>query len=222
LGRRNCFQTGGIIRKKAGFIATFEYCSQKGDDMKHTLHNLFALILFMVLSCIQTVLAADPAPIRATISRVSVSTHKVKDSTVSCSGNMITMQPRIKSPLLMLVYLHETLAGKRFYTVGLIPYGASSAPMIHKYDEIAELSRKQTEVASDKFKKIHVVNGKIIGPKWGERKSDKIIAIHCEFWQNGQLITSFDSVSPNKLKRLFLPEDWYIQGKYPNKFIYGR
>ena len=45
------------------------------------------------------------------------------------------------------------------------------------------------------------------------------MAYRLEFWQNGALVTSYD-VEKSPLKRLGVPEDWYIKGKHPGKISY--
>lgn len=52
-------------------------------------------------------------------------------------------------------------------------------------------------------------------------KPPKVVCFRFEAWQNGSLAGSYDSMRPATLNAKGLPVDWFIKGKYPNKFKYG-
>jgi hypothetical protein len=41
-----------------------------------------------------------------------------------------------------------------------------------------------------------------------------------EFWQGGALLDFVDTTTPKMVKKMGIPADWYIRGKYPNKISY--
>lgn len=50
----------------------------------------------------------------------------------------------------------------------------------------------------------------------------KVVAFRLECWQNGALAGVYDSKGLTELKTRKIPFDWYIIGKYPDMFEYGK
>lgn len=48
----------------------------------------------------------------------------------------------------------------------------------------------------------------------------KIIAFRLECWQNGSLAGCYNSARPDTLNSKMIPVDWFVIGKYPDRFTY--
>ena len=49
----------------------------------------------------------------------------------------------------------------------------------------------------------------------------KIVAFRLECWQNGSLAGVYDSMRPDTLNSKGIPVDWFVIGRYPEKFLYA-
>lgn len=49
----------------------------------------------------------------------------------------------------------------------------------------------------------------------------KYLCFRAELWQDGHILAASESILNNDLKRLDLPPDWWVWGKYPEKMKYG-
>ena len=49
----------------------------------------------------------------------------------------------------------------------------------------------------------------------------KIVAFRLECWQNGSLAGVYDSMRPDTLNSKGIPVDWFVVGRYPEKFLYA-
>lgn len=129
--------------------------------------------------------------------------------------------PRIKRPVLSVSALFEIDGLWRSYDVVLTdqktPYGININP-----DQTpAGVSTWQPEVTLKDWK----------SPVFGDAKrglftgcgipssSAKLIAWRLELWQNGGLVATSES-DQRQLKKLGVPDDWHVKGKYAGKITY--
>lgn len=54
----------------------------------------------------------------------------------------------------------------------------------------------------------------------GKSGRPNILCFRFECWQNGKLVGIYDSKSPAQLKARNIPQDWFIWGKYSDRFKY--
>lgn len=53
------------------------------------------------------------------------------------------------------------------------------------------------------------------------KAAPKIIAYRFECWQNGTLAGVYDSMRSDTLESRGIPADWFVPGRYPEKFVYA-
>ena len=136
--------------------------------------------------------------------------------------NVKTSWERFKRPVLAVMALFEKDGAWRYYDTLLSEQKSSSGRALGIETTAQAISRSQMEVSADQW--VQIVYGE---PKGGflrgygiSPENVKLIAYRVEFWQNGALVASHDSVDSKTLRKLDLPEDWYLRGKYKNKIVY--
>ena len=129
--------------------------------------------------------------------------------------------PRFKRPILNVVGLFDIGGVWRYYDVIVTDQKTSGGGCLDQEHTIARVSQWQPEVGADSWSQ----------PVFGDSKSGffrgyhidvakaKLIAYRLEIWQNGALVTAYDS-DKAALKRAGVPEDWYVKGKYGGKISY--
>lgn len=136
--------------------------------------------------------------------------------------NIKTVRERFKRPVLTIYALVEKDGAWRYYD-GLVKEQrtfASSALGVETTP--AAISRSQLEVSADQWVQILYGDSKggffknyLISPE-----PMKLLAYRVEFWQGGALLDFVDTTTPKMVKKLGIPADWYIRGKYPGKISY--
>ena len=129
--------------------------------------------------------------------------------------------PRIKRPVLSVSALFETDGLWRSYDVVLTDQKTPHGINISAEQTPAGVSEWQPEVTLKDWK----------SPVFGDAKhglfkgcgisssSAKLIAWRLELWQNGGLVAVCES-DQKQLRKLGVPEDWHVKGKYAGKITY--
>ena len=169
----------------------------------------------------------NPAQVEGSFSMPKVSAVKGKDrgseltlrlqAKVKLKGNL----PRVKRPVLYVSALFEKNGLWKCYDVVLTGQKTSYGINMKPDHTPAAISTWQPEVTLQDWKQ--PVYG---DPKHGlfagcgiSSSSAKLIAWRMELWQNGGLV-AFEESDQKPLKKMGVPEDWYVKGKYAGKITY--
>lgn len=136
--------------------------------------------------------------------------------------NIKTSKERFKRPIMTVYALVEKDGAWRYYD-GLVKEQrtfASSAMGVETTP--AAISRAQLEVSADQW--VQILYGDTKGGFFKNYsiapETMKLLAYRVEFWQGGSLLDFVDTTTPKMVKKMGIPADWYIRGKYPNKISY--
>ena len=169
----------------------------------------------------------NPAQVEGSLVMPRLSTVKGKDRgselTLRLQGkvNLKGDLPRIKRPVLSVSALFEIDGLWRSYDVVLTDQKTSYGINISPEQTPAGVSQWQPEVTLKDWR----------SPVFGDSKrglfagcgisssSAKLIAWRLELWQNGGLV-AFGESDQKQLKKLGVPEDWHVKGKYAGKITY--
>lgn len=130
-------------------------------------------------------------------------------------------QPRFKRPSLNIVALFDIEGMWQYAGVLVLDQKTSHGVNLNREQTPQGISKHQPEVTGSSWTQTVFGDHKSAFFKtYGiSAEKAKLMAYRLEFWQNGALVTSYD-VEKSPLKRLGVPEDWYIKGKHPGKISY--
>ncbi len=169
----------------------------------------------------------NPAQVNGSLAMPKVTPMKGRDRGAELTlGMQVKAQlkgelPRIRRPVLSVSALFETDGLWRSYDVVLTDQKTSSGVNINAEQTPAGVSTWQPEVTLKDWR----------SPVFGDAKhglfkgcgipssSAKLIAWRLELWQNGGLVATSES-DQRQLKKLGVPEDWHVKGKYAGKITY--
>ena len=128
--------------------------------------------------------------------------------------------PRIKRPLLNVTALFDFNGTWRYYDVLCGEPNESYGTLAVKKYTTAQYSGWQPEVDSETWKTVTFGNPKsAFFAGYGIPDKSKLLLYRLEVWQGGKMIGEYDS-DPRAVKKLGLPEDWFVKGKYNGKIVY--
>ena len=134
--------------------------------------------------------------------------------------NFSTDFPRIKRPLLNVVALFDYNGTWRYYDVLCGEPNESYGTLAVKKYTTAQYSGWQPEVDSETWKTVAFGNPKsAFFAGYGIPDKSKLLLYRLEVWQGGKMIGEYDS-DQRAVKKLGLPEDWFVKGKYVGKIVY--
>ena len=167
-------------------------------------------------------LCSGGSPItQVTDSRASATLKKINDTwhetKISFACDISTVKKRIKKPLVLLIFLREDDGAWRYKAC--LADDSDRTANIRKITDIVDQSASQAEVDLEKYRRFQTTGEQ--SWSFSSPGKNKILAFRCELWIDGLLAGSFDSVSAIQAKQLGIPPDWYTEGKYPEKIIYG-
>lgn len=133
-----------------------------------------------------------------------------------------TELPRFKRPVVGVMALFDVNGMWRYYDTILTDPGSIGGNCLDKDQTLAKISSWQPEVTATAWAQPVYGNAKTgffrsFGVNAGGKT--KLIAYRIEVWQNGELVTAYDS-DRNAIKKLGAPEDWYVKGKYGGTITY--
>jgi len=134
--------------------------------------------------------------------------------------NFTTELPRIKRPMMNVIGLFDLNGTWRYYDVLVTEPNQSYGTLAVKEYRTEQYSNWQPEVDSDTWKTVTFGNPKsAFFAGYGIPEKAKLLLYRLEIWQGGKMIGEYDSDS-KIVKKLDLPDDWYVKGKYNGKIVY--
>ena len=130
--------------------------------------------------------------------------------------------PRFKRPVVSVSALFDVNGMWRYYDTILTEPGTHGGGCLDKQYTLAQVSGWQPEVTASSWTQAAFGNPRVgFFRRFGVSADGKtkLIAYRIEVWQNGELVTAFDS-DKNAIKKIGAPEDWYVKGKYAGKIAY--
>lgn len=127
---------------------------------------------------------------------------------------------RMKRPMLNVIALFDQTGAWRYYDVLCGEPGESGGTLASAEYTTKQYSDWQSEVDVRSWKTVAFGNPRsAFFTGYGISEKAKLLVYRLEVWQAGRLIGEYDS-DPKLVKRLGLPDDWYVKGKYRGKIIY--
>ena len=128
--------------------------------------------------------------------------------------------PRIKRPMLNVIALFDLNGTWRYYDVLCGDPNESYGILAVKQYNTKQYSNWQPEVDSETWKTVAFGNPKsAFFAGYGIPDKAKLLLYRLEVWQGGKNIGEYES-DPKAVKKLGLPDDWYVKGKYEGKIVY--
>lgn len=135
--------------------------------------------------------------------------------------NVSSELARFKRPLLNVVALFDVDGVWQYAGSLVLDQKTSAGANLTREQTPQQISKAQPEVTASAWAQ------PVFGdPKVGFFKTlgvnaekAKLLGYRLEVWQDGRLVTSYDS-DRTTLKRLGVPDDWYVKGKYRGKLAY--
>lgn len=130
--------------------------------------------------------------------------------------------PRFKRPVVSVSALFDVNGMWRHYDTLLTDPGTHGGGCLDVPYTLAQVSGWQPEVTASAWTQPVFGNPKIgffRGFGVSADSKAKLVAYRIEVWQNGELVSAYDS-DKNAIKKIGAPEDWYVKGKYKGKITY--
>ena len=129
--------------------------------------------------------------------------------------------PRFKRPLVNVVALFDVNGMWRYYDVMCLEPNSSRGGMLRKIHTVDRVSGWQPEVDAATWKTVTIGSPKsAFFAGYGIPEKAKLMLYRVEVWQAGKTIADFDGGDLRAAKKLNVPDDWYVKGKYPGKIVY--
>ena len=164
-------------------------------------------------------------PVEAKIVNGRLSMFKAKPGNQSVLRGEVKISvrtdlPRIKRPMLNVIALFDIDGMWRWCDVLCSEPNQSYGSCLPREATPARYSSYQAEVSADAWDSVTFGNPKTsFFTGYAVPEKAKLLLYRLEVWQDGKLLASQDS-DRRLAKKLALPEDWYVKGKYPGKFSY--
>lgn len=129
--------------------------------------------------------------------------------------------PRFKRPLVNVVALFDVNGMWRYYDVMCLEPNSSRGGMLRKIHTVDRVSGWQPEVDAATWKTVTIGSPKsAFFTGYGIPEKAKLMLYRIEVWEAGKTIADFDGGDVRAAKKLNVPDDWYVKGKYPGKIVY--
>lgn len=129
--------------------------------------------------------------------------------------------PRFKRPLVNVVALFDVNGMWRYYDVMCLEPNSSRGGMLRKIHTVDRVSGWQPEVDAATWKTVTIGSPKsAFFTGYGIPEKAKLMLYRIEVWEAGKTIADFDGGDLRAAKKLNVPDDWYVKGKYPGKIVY--
>lgn len=128
--------------------------------------------------------------------------------------------PRFRRPLVNVVALFDVNGMWRYYDAMCLEPNSSRGGMLRKIHTVGQVSGWQPEVDAATWKTVTIGSPKsAFFAGYGIPEKAKLLRYRIEVWVAGKTIAEFDS-DGKAAKKLGVPDDWYVKGKYPGKIVY--
>lgn len=170
--------------------------------------------------------AANPAKVTASLKQTRMVLFKdLKRHEALLKGEVRatvkSAEDRVKRPVLNICALFDVDGVWRYNDIILCDQKTRWGHCLDHDQTPAQVSMWQPEVTMDAWKepiygdfKAGVFSGYGLSPN-----RSKLLGYRLELWQNGGLVAVYES-DKRPLRKLGVPEDWYVKGKYLGKITY--
>lgn len=135
--------------------------------------------------------------------------------------NVSSDLPRFKRPILNVVALFDVDGMWQYAGSLVLDQKTASGVNLNREQTPQGISKGQPEVTASAWNQPVFGDSKVGFFKNLGVSADKakLITYRLEVWQNGALVTAYES-DKGAARRLGVPEDWYVKGKYNGKISY--